>query len=419
MRVVAEQAGLRAGAAIWVACAFVAACGGGSGGGEAGGKGPAGGGAAGGKKPPAPVTVAVAELRDVTATLDVVGHVKASAVVAVGSRVAGALAAVHFKEGDEVKEGQALFSIDPRPLALALTQAQARLEHDRILARNAELEASRYATLSKQNLAAGQDVDRARAQAAAARAALQEDQAAIAAAELQLSFAEITAPIAGRTGTLAVNAGNLVRAGDATSLVEIRQIQPIYVTFAVPERELPGLRALLEGGAPAAVTATPEGPEGTPAKPSTGALSFIDNAVDAKTGTIRVQATFANTDKNLWPGQFVRVRVELAHDKGRVAVPARALQEGQEGSFVYVVGPDQKVKPQRVTIGQVADDTATILDGLTSGQTIVTDGQMRLFPGAEVVIVKPNGEPVSAPPGGAGQTPSAPAAPPPGGGPPK
>lgn len=396
---VAEQAGMRAGRAIWVACALVAACGGG-GGGEPGAKGPGG---AGGKKPPAPVTVAVAELRDVTATLDVIGHVKASAVVAVGSRVAGALAAVHFKEGDEVTEGQPLFSIDPRPLALALTQAKARLEHDRILARNAELESSRFAALSKQNLAARQDVDRAQAQAAAARAALQEDHAAIAQAELQLSFAEIAAPIGGRTGTLAVNAGNLVRAGDATALVEIRQIQPIYVTFAVPERELSRLRALLEGAGPAVVTATPEGPGGTggaPAPASTGILSFIDNAVDATTGTIRVQATFANADKHLWPGQFVRVRVALTHDKGRVAVPARALQEGQEGPFVYVVGPDQKVTPQKVTVGRIAEETATILEGLASGQTIVTDGQMRLFPGAEVAIVKPNGAPVSPPPAG-------------------
>lgn len=383
-----------------VAAALTGACGGGD------EKGPPAG-AGGGKKPPAPVIVAKVETRDVTATLEVVGHVKASAVVAVSSRVAGALAAVRFKEGDEVKEGQALFSIDPKPLQLALEQAKARLEHDRILARSAEQDAARYAGMAAANLASRQDIDRVRATAAAAKAALQEDKAAIDAAELQLSYAEITAPIGGRTGTLLVNAGNFVRAGDGNGLVEIRQIQPIFVSFVVPERELPRLRKLFESGAAIAVSATPEG-DG--AKTSTGTLGFIDHAVDAATGTIRLQATFTNEDRNLWPGQFVRVRLELAHDQGVVTVPARALQDGQAGPFVYVVGPDQKVKPHNVKVGRIEDDTATIVDGVTSGQTIVIDGQMRLFPGAEVVSVKPNGEPAGgAPPAPGAATPGAPA----------
>jgi len=363
--------------ALALAVALVAACG--------GGPAPPGPGAAK-KGGPAPVVVATAQTADVPIDLTAIGHVEAAATVAVSSRVAGELKAVHFAEGQAVKAGDPLFDIDPRPYQVARDAASARLTRDQALLKNAVDDLERYSQLAAQDYASHQQLEQARTNAASLRASVLADRADVESADLQLSFATIAAPISGVTGRLLVDAGNLVKANDPQPLVEIRQVAPVRVAFTVPERYLPRIRERMSGDSePLPVAATPEGGE----RAANGVLTLVDNGVDPSTGTILLLATFPNDDGYLWPGQFVKVAVRLALEQDRVVVPARALQDGQKGTFVYVVGADAKVTMQPVAVGRVAGEVATIERGLVAGQVVVTDGQLRLFPGAEVTLGPP------------------------------
>ncbi|MFO0749688.1 MAG: efflux RND transporter periplasmic adaptor subunit [Myxococcota bacterium] len=337
------------------------------------------------KRPPAPVTTTVVTKADVPVDVDAIGHVEASQTVAISSRIGGQLVEVHFKEGEVVSAGQVLFTIDPRPYQIALDAAKARLARDQAIARNAGRNLARQDALAASNIASKAELDTASTSASSARATIAADQADVANAELQLSYCVITAPITGRTGALLVHAGNLVRANDTQPLVTIRQTDPARVVVSIPERYLPRLRLRIGDPQPLELEATPEGDHAVASK---GTLALVDNSVDATTGTVPIFGTFPNADNNLWPGQFVKVRVRLAIDKDQVVVAARAVQDGQNGNFVYLV-VDKKAKMQPVTVARIQDDVAIIASGLTPGQVVVSDGHMRLAPGADVVVTPP------------------------------
>jgi membrane fusion protein, multidrug efflux system len=361
--------------------------------------------------PPAvPVSVAKAEQQSVPTELRIVGTVEASAVVQVKSQVAGQLLRVAFTEGQDVPKGDLLFQVDPRPYQEALRQAEAAAGRDRALiaqseatlardaaqAKFAEADAGRYAELQKAGVVSrsqydqsrtGADVAResARASQAAiesARAALESDVAAIAAAKLNLSYCDIQAPIAGRTGNLLVQPGNLVKANDV-ALVVIHQVTPIFVNFSVPEQRLPAIRRLSAVRKLAVAAA----PNDDPGRSAAGYVSVIDNTVDAATGTIRLKGTFPNADRVLWPGQFVNVTLTLDTLQNATVVPAEAVQAGQRGPFIYVVKADRTVENRLVTPGRPFGGKVVIDKGVNPGETVVTDGQLRLFPGAPVRTV--------------------------------
>lgn len=357
------------------------------------------------KRPPAPVTTGVVTKADVPVDVDAIGHVEASQTVSISSRIGGELVEVHFKEGDTVIPGQTLFTIDERPYKIALDLAKARLTRDQAIARNADRAAARIGALAASDITSKAEHDAASASAGSARATIAADLADVAAAELNLSYCVISAPIGGRTGALLIHAGNLVRANDTQPLVTIRQTDPARVAVSIPERYLPRLRHRIDSSEPLTLEATPEGDGAVASK---GTLALVDNAIDASTGTITVFGTFPNADHNLWPGQYVKTRVRLAVDKDQVVVEARAVQDGQNGNFVYVV-EDKKAKLQPVKVARIQDDVAIIAEGLTPGQVVVTDGHMRLAPNADV-IVTPTKSAAAPPPTGAS------AEPPPGGG---
>jgi multidrug efflux system membrane fusion protein len=339
----------------------------------------------------------------------VVGSVDASSIVQVKSQVAGPLERVAFTEGQNVKQGDLLFVIDPRPYQDALrqaeaavgrdkamiTQAEAALARDAAQAKFAETDAARYAELSKAGVVSksqydqsqtNADVSREAARATHAtiessRAALEADAAAVASARLSLSYCDIHAPISGRTGNLLVHAGNLVKVNDVP-LVVIHQVSPVFVNFAVPEQHLAAIRRLSNGRKLSVSVFANE----NPARLGEGTLSVIDNAVDSTTGTIKLKATFENRDSALWPGQFVTVVLTLETQEVTVT-PAEAVQNGQQGQFVYVVKPDQRVEIRPVTAGRAFGKKMVIEKGLAPGDTVVTDGQLRLFPGAQVKAV--------------------------------
>jgi len=329
-----------------------------------------------------PVTVAVAQQKDVPVEIKVIGSVAPMQTVAVHAQLTGQLTQVLFREGDDVAKGQLLFIIDPRPYQAALAQAQANLARDEAQLRNAEAESKRYTELVKKDYVTREDYDKIVAGEEAARATAAADKAAIDTARVSLSYCEIHSPIAGRTGSLQVHAGNLVRANDTTPLVVINQIAPVYVQFAVPEQDLTRLRtrgdlrtipvrvSQKDGGAPLAE----------------GRLSFVDNAVDPTTGTISLKATFANQNRALWPGEYVNVAMTVASRSGAVVIPAQAVQMGQRGQYVYVVKDGNAVEMRPVTVGQQVEQQAIIDRGVQPGETVVTDGQIRLTPKSHVDV---------------------------------
>lgn len=335
-----------------------------------------------GPPPAVPVTAAEAVRRDVPVSWHAIGDVEAINTVRVRARVGGELTRVAFREGDDVAEGQLLFTIDPRPHEAALAAAQAESARAAALAVAAEAEARRVTDLAAQDLVARQRYDDVIAIASAARATLQADAAACRNARLNLSFCSVRAPISGRTGDLLVERGNLVAANDANPLVVIRQIAPAQVAFALPERHLPEIRRRAATGA-LRVTATLRNDT---TLVSEGDLTFIDNAVDAGTGTIRLKATFPNADCELWPGQFVDVALILGVRSDAVVVPARAVQAGQQGDFVFVIQADQTVAVRAVKAGESAGEGLVIEQGLEGGERVVTDGQLRLSAGSKVEI---------------------------------
>jgi membrane fusion protein, multidrug efflux system len=332
--------------------------------------------------PPAvPVTVVTAAERTVPVQLHAVGDAEPLAVVAIKAQVSAQLVRVHFKEGQDVAAGDVLFSLDRRPFETSLLQVQANLARDQAQSVNAKAQAERAARMIVPGVISKEQYDQAMAQTKAAEATVQADRAAVASARLQLDYCTIRAPIGGRTGSLVVNEGNLVKAEDTTPLVVINTIRPMYVTFALPEQQLPQVQRYFGHGA-LSVNATIPGDD---QEELSGQLSFVDNQVDRTTGTIRLKATFANEDRRLWPGQFVNVAVTLTERPATVVVPARAVQRGQDGSYVFVVGVDHKAELRPITVGDASGDDLVVEKGLTVGETVVTDGQLRLTPGAVVV----------------------------------
>jgi membrane fusion protein, multidrug efflux system len=362
--------------------------------------------------PPVPVSVSNATAESVPFELRVVGNVEASAIVQVKSQVAGQLLRVHFTEGQNIAKGDLLFEIDPRPFEGSLRQAEAALARDRAQvrqaeatlaresaqAKNADSEATRYAELAKVGVISKAQHDQVRtsadvsreavraAQAAleSARASIENNLAAIDKAKLELSFCRIESPISGRAGNLLVNAGNLVKVNDVP-LVVIHQVSPIFVNFSVPEQHLGAIRQR-SARQKLAVQVTPHD---NPNRKITGYLTVVDNTVDTGTGGIRLKANFDNREGLLWPGQFVNVVLTLDTIQNATVVPTEAIQSGQKGSFVYFVKSDQTVEPRIVQPGRSVGSKTIIQSGVAPGDTVVTDGHLRLFPGARIRRVDP------------------------------
>ncbi len=355
-----------------------------------------------------PVEIAVASQKDVPIQIKAIGNVEALSTVAVRSQVEGTLQRVYFIPGREVKKGDPLFTIDPRPLQAALAQAQANLakaiaavsQAEAIVARdhatavNARIVANRDTKLVEQGVVSREEYDNAISAAEAAEATVSADQsnvknlqaaakaeqANVENARVQLSYTSIRAPITGKTGNLAITAGNLIPANNTTPLVTITQSAPIYVTFSVPEQDLLRIRQYSGSGGFKTEVVIP----GDESHPAEGKLSLLDNTVDTTTGTIRLKATFENSDERLFPGQFVNVVLTLGEQLQATVVPSQAVQIGQDNSFVYVVKPDMTTEVRTVTPGATIDNNTVIEQGLKPGEQVVTDGQLRLVPGVKV-----------------------------------
>jgi membrane fusion protein, multidrug efflux system len=334
-------------------------------------------------QPPVPVTVGEAVRKTVPVQFRAIGRVEPIANVAVRARIGGELTKVGFEEGRSVRAGDILFVIDPRPYEAALRQAEAELARDRALLRKADEDRKRYADLVKRDFVTQEQYDQIVSTAESLGAAVAADQANVDSARLNVGYCTIEAPVPGRTGNLMVKPGNLVKANDDNPMVTLNQIRPIYVSFSVPEQLLPAVAA--KRGDEVKVTArTPE----SSGPPSEGALSFVDNAVDATTSTILLKATFPNEDEALWPGQFVDVVVTLGQEPDRIVAPSLAVQSGQQGQFVYVVKGDGTAELRPVKVARMDETEAVIAEGLAPGETVVTDGQVRLVAGARVEIKK-------------------------------
>jgi membrane fusion protein, multidrug efflux system len=379
-----------------------------AGGGRGGGRGGRGGG--GGVQP---VVTAKVTQKDVPIDIAAVGNVEAYTTISIRSQITGQIDQAFFHEGDIVKKGAPLFKIDPRPLTSALQQSQANETRDQALLAQAEAQLARdAATAEFQQLTSerqGQLVakgivskdasEQSHAQADATLATVNADKAAIASARaqlavqqsitenarVQLSYTDIRSPIDGRTGNNTVKVGNLATVNQ--ELVTIAQLEPVYVTFTVPAVHLPTIKQHL-GADKLPVVATPQDEE---KKSAEGQLTFVDNVVDAATDTIKLKATFSNSDHRLWPGQFARVSLRLTTLSGATVVPSQAVQTGQNGQFVFVVKPDSTVAQRPVTVAQRVAEDVVIGQGLTPGETIVTEGQLRLEEGTRVQVSDPNG----------------------------
>ena len=312
--------------------------------------------------------------------LHAIGNVEAASTVEVRSQVSGELLGVGFEEGQEVTAGQLLFTLDPRPFDATLKQLQATLEKDTAQAKNAAAQLERSTRLLKAGLIAQADFDTVSTQANSLQAQLAADNAQIENARLQLQYSKIVAPVSGRTGALLVHKGALIRANDAAPLVVINQIVPALVSFAVPSRALADIRASRTRLRAEAV------PSGSKDAPSVGAVSFVDNAVDPASDTIRLKASFPNTDKRLWPGQFVEVALQLSIDEHAIVVPSAAVQPSQQGATLFIVKSDQTVEIRPVTVARTQGDDAVIASGVKPGEVVVTDGQLGLTAGARVSI---------------------------------
>ena len=341
--------------------------------------------------PPAPIPVVIATVEQKTIPVDVraIGTIEAYSTVSIKSQISGEITGVHFREGQDVKKGDPLFTIDRRPFEVALEQAEANLARDRARAENARVQASRYAKLFQEGVAAREQYDQTRAEAEALEAAVRADQATIEKARLDFQYCSIAAPIDGRTGSLIVHQGNLVKANENPALVVINQVNPIYVNFAIPEQYLAEVSKYMAAGKLKVDAVVPD----SPGRSEQGVLSFVDNAVDNTTGTIRLKATFGNQEKSLWPGQFVDVRLTLTAQPKAIVVPTQAVETGQAGQYVFVIKPDQTAESRRIVPGRNYEGWTVVEKGLAPGETVVTDGQLRLVPGAKVApkISRPGG----------------------------
>jgi len=330
-----------------------------------------------------PVVVANVEQKTVPLQLRAIGNVEALSNVAIKAQISGELTGVHFREGQEVRKGELLFTLDRRPVEADLRRAEATLAKDEAEAANARSTAARAEKLFGEGVMAREQRDQLVAAGEASEAVVRADKAAVENAKLSLAYTTIYSPLTGRTGTLKVHAGNLVKANDdASVLTTINQISPIYVNFALPERHLPELKKFVVAGK-VRVDAMPPHQE-TPL--GQGVVTFIDNAVDATTGTIKVKATFANDDRQLWPGQFVDVVLTLMQQPNAITIPSVAVQTGQQGQYVYVVKSDSTVENRTINVVRTFGQESIIEKGLQPGERVVTDGQLRLHPGARVEI---------------------------------
>jgi membrane fusion protein, multidrug efflux system len=342
------------------------------------GAGPGGG--AGGGAPAVPVVTGLVEARPVPVLAQAVGTVEPIESVSVRPQVGGVITEVAFTDGQDVRAGQKLFQIDPRPLQAALAAAQAQLARDKAQAANATAQSERYARLVAKDYVTREQADAARTQADVFAAAVQADQAAVDQAKLNLAYAAVSSPVAGRAGAALVKKGNVVTANGGP-LVVVNQLAPIRVAFALPGNRLPEVRRCQAAG-PLTVRARPSGAAAAAA--ATGRLVFVDNAVAPNTGTVALKALFDNTDESLWPGQFVDVELQLALEPAALTVPAAAVVTGQAGTFVYVVDEAGKAQKHAVTVRRTVEGLAVVEGDLTPGQTVIVDGQIRVVPGGAV-----------------------------------
>jgi membrane fusion protein, multidrug efflux system len=338
--------------------------------------------------PRIPVTVAHAAEQATPYEITATGTVEPLQMVAVEAQVTGILTRVSFHEGEDVEAGQLLFEIDPRPFQAALDQAKGALARDLAQARSAQLDAERYAQLVKQDYVTQSDYDAKRAAAEGLQATVRSDSGALANAELNLEWSRIRAPLAGRTGRLLAREGNLVRASSVDPLVQINQIHPILVRFAVPEQQLPDIQRYRRNKLVVFASSAK-----SDSAPSEGVLTFIDNAVDTASGTVLLKGEFANRDNALWPGEYLNVRLRLYVQDHAIVVPAQAVMTGQQGSYVFVVDPDGAAHSQPVTVERTSETLAVIAQGLHAGDQVVTDGQLRLTSGALVEVKGTTGQP--------------------------
>ena len=341
---------------------------------------------------PVPVTAATVTTQDVPVTVSAIGAALAWQAVTIHAQVSGVLKAVYFKEGTDVAQGQLLAQIDPAPFQAALTQAQGALARDQAQLQEAQLDLARYQKLGAQDSIAKQQVDTQAALVKQDQGVVKIDQGAVATAQINLGYCRITAPVSGRVGLRLVDPGNLVSASDTTGLLTVNQIEPIAVTFTVPEGDFQRLADVSKGfTTPLTVAAMSEE---SGAALGSGELSIADNHVDPSTGTVELKARFPNSQHRLWPGQFVNVSLTLQVLQHAVTVPAAAVNQGPKGAFAYVIGPDHKVSAQPLKTGATEGGVVIITGGLKAGQSVVTDGQMSLKPGL-TVAVQPAAAPAS------------------------
>jgi multidrug efflux system membrane fusion protein len=338
-------------------------------------------GAPGAARPPAPVVVAEVQRRDIPIQVTAIGNVEAYQMVQIKSQVNGQIQNIFFKEGQDVHKGQLLVQLDKRPFQADLEKAIGTMKKDEAQAANSKLQADRYNELEKQGVIASQVADQQRAQAQADAAAVDADKAAVDAARVQLQYTDIDAPINGRTGALLINNGNLIKANDTPYLVQLNQISPIYVSFTIPEGQLAEVRRY-ETHKQLRVLAYPKGDS----QAAEGVLTFIDNGVDTTTGTVRLKATFVNKDKRLWPGEYVDAVLELSVQKDATVVPTKAIQSGQQGSYVYIVTPQSTAESRPVVTAGTYQDLTVVSSGLEAGQKVIVDGQVRVAPNAKVAV---------------------------------
>ena len=334
---------------------------------------------ASGPPPSVPVVVTTAAQQNIPVVISAIGTVQPYTTVQVKSMVAAQIDKVNFTQGQDVKRGQLLFTLDKRSFEADLQKAIGAMAKDKASAENAAVEAKRYAALLKEGVVAQQQYDQMQSQAAQMAAAVQSDEAAVQSAKVNLQYTNIYSPVDGRVGDVLVQEGNLVKANDVP-LVVINQITPIYAEFNIPEQQLPDVKQFMAKGT-LTVDASFPNQEGKVAK---GRLTFVDNTVDRQTGTISLKATFANTDRKLWPGQFVNIGMQLTTLDKAIVVPSQAVQNGQQGTYVYVIKPDKTAEARQVALGVLYGNQQVIKSGVNLGETVVTDGQMRIAPGTRV-----------------------------------
>ncbi|GAC1340106.1 MAG: efflux RND transporter periplasmic adaptor subunit [Acetobacteraceae bacterium] len=362
---------------------------------------PRGGGGRGGKPDPnvpVPVLAAISQARDVPIYLDALGTVQAFNLVSIRAMVEGPLVEIRFREGQEVKAGDVLARIDPRPFQATLDAATAKKQQDEANLANARLDAGRYAKLAATAYSSAQQSDTARAQVSQLEAQVRSDQAQIDTARTQLGYATITAPIGGRIGLRQVDSGNIVHPTDTTPITVITQLQPISVVFTLPQQALPQVAAAMVDAMPEVLALRPAGAatatgatsaDGTPL--DRGQLAVLDNQVDPATGTIKLKATFPNAALKLWPGGFVNVRMLVETQRGVTTVPTAAIQRGPSGAYVFVVQKDNTAQRRAVTVGHEDTQISVVAEGVKPGEQVVIDGAQRLTDGGRVAVAGPDG----------------------------